>query len=64
MAKLKGLNPAWIDISPTIPQARTDHITRQTRDIPYGDDPLQKMDIYLPEEGEGPFPVIVNVLFC
>ncbi|MHC1740376.1 MAG: alpha/beta hydrolase fold domain-containing protein [Anaerolineaceae bacterium] len=61
MAKLKGLNPDWIDTSPAVPQARTEYITRQTREIPYGDDPLQKLDIYLPEEGKGPFPVIVNV---
>lgn len=61
MAKLKGLNPAWIDISPIVPQAKTEHITHQIRDISYGDDPLQKLDIYLPEDGKGPFPVIVNV---
>lgn len=61
MAKLKGLNPAWIDLSPSMPQARTGHITRQYRDLPYGAHALQKLDIYLPEQGEGPFPVIVNV---
>ncbi len=61
MAKLKGLNPAWIDTSPAMPQSRTDHITRQFRELPYGEHALQKLDIYLPEQGEGPFPVIVNV---
>jgi acetyl esterase/lipase len=61
MAKLKGLNPAWIDISPSMPQARTGHITRQFRELPYGEHALQKLDVYLPEQGEEPFPVIVNV---
>jgi acetyl esterase/lipase len=61
MAKLKGLNPAWIDLSTPIPQSKTGHITRQFRDLPYGEHPLQKLDVYLPEQGDGPFPVIVNV---
>jgi len=61
MARIKGLNPDWIDFSSRIPQAKTDHITRQWRDIPYGNADLQKLDIYLPEEGDGPFPFIVNV---
>ena len=58
---IKGLNPDWIDVSSRIPQAKTDTITRQYRNIPYGEDKLQQLDIYLPEEGDGPFPVIINV---
>lgn len=61
MATLKGLNPEWIDLSRRVPQAKTDHITRQYRDIPYGEFELQKLDIYLPEQGDGPFPIIINV---
>jgi acetyl esterase/lipase len=61
MEKTKRLNPDWIDLSKPVPQAKTDFITRQYRDIPYGDDPLQQLDIYLPEQGKGPFPVIVMV---
>lgn len=61
MAAIKGLNPDWIDFSSRVPQAKTDHITRQWRDISYGEAELQKLDIYLPEAGDGPFPVIVNV---
>lgn len=61
MAPIKGLNPDWIDFSSRVPQAKTDHITRQWRDIPYGKAGLQQLDIYLPETGDGPFPVIVNV---
>ena len=30
-------------------------------DVPYGPHPDEVMDIYLPNEGEGPFPVIVMV---
>jgi len=61
MEKTKRLNSDWIDLSKPVPQAKTDFITRQYRDIPYGDDPLQQLDIYLPEQGKGPFPVIVMV---
>ena len=42
------------------PPANTDHIKRKFLDIPYASlSPAQKLDIYLPDEGEGPFPVIV-----
>ncbi|RPI31163.1 MAG: alpha/beta hydrolase [Chloroflexota bacterium] len=61
MPPFKGLNPDWMDFSSRIPQAKTGHITRQSRNVPYGEAQLQQLDIYLPEEGSGPFPVIVNV---
>ncbi len=42
------------------PPANTDHVKRKFLDIPYASlSPAQKLDIYLPDEGEGPFPVIV-----
>jgi acetyl esterase/lipase len=35
---------------------------RKWLDMPYaGQSPRQKLDIYLPEEGEGPFPVVVVI---
>jgi acetyl esterase/lipase len=44
------------------PAANTDHIKRRFLDIPYADQSTaQKLDIYLPDEGEGPFPVIVSI---
>lgn len=44
------------------PPAKTDHIRRKYLDIPYASlSPAQKLDIYLPDEGEGPFPVIVSI---
>ena len=33
-------------------------IKRKFIDCPYGEDPRQKLDIYLPNEGGGPFPII------
>lgn len=30
-------------------------------DVPFGEDPRQTMDIWLPDEGDGPFPLIVFV---
>ena len=43
-------------------RANTDHIKRKFLDIPYAStSPAQKLDIYLPDEGGGPFPVIVSI---
>ncbi|HPG41284.1 MAG TPA: alpha/beta hydrolase [bacterium] len=39
-----------------------DHITRKWLDSAYADQsPAQKLDIYLPESGDGPFPVILSI---
>jgi acetyl esterase/lipase len=44
------------------PQANTDHIERKFLDIPYASlSPAQKLDIYLPDEDHGPFPVILSI---
>ena len=44
------------------PPAYTKHIRRRYLDIPYANLSLsQKLDIYLPDEGEGPFPVILSL---
>jgi len=44
------------------PPANTDHIKRKFLDVPYATlSPAQKLDIYLPDEGDGPFPVIVSI---
>lgn len=46
----------------TIPDARTDHITRKMFDLPYATiSPTQKLDIYWPADGNGPFPVIMSL---
>ena len=44
------------------PPVNTDHIKRKFLDVPYAAlSPAQKLDIYLPDEGEGPFPVILSI---
>jgi len=44
------------------PPADTAHIRRKYLDIPYATrSAAQKLDIYLPERGTGPFPVIVSI---
>jgi acetyl esterase/lipase len=44
------------------PMADTRRIRRKWLDIAYADrSPSQKLDIYLPDEGDGPFPVIVSL---
>ena len=43
-------------------KAITDHIKRKWLDIAYASiSPAQKLDIYLPDEGDGPFPVIISI---
>jgi acetyl esterase/lipase len=45
-----------------IPEANTDHIERKMFDLSYGSlSPAQKLDIYWPTAGNGPFPVIVSI---
>lgn len=43
-----------------IPTADVSHIRRKWLDLPYANiSPSQNLDIYLPDEGDGPYPVIV-----
>jgi acetyl esterase/lipase len=45
-----------------IPEADVSHIRRKWLDIAYANtSQAQKLDLYLPEEGDGPFPVIVHI---
>ena len=44
------------------PAANTDHIKRKWLNISYATiSPAQKLDIYLPDEGNGPFRVIISI---
>ena len=44
------------------PPAYTNHVKRRYMQIPYANlSLLQALDIYLPDEGEGPFPVILSI---
>ena len=45
-----------------IPMLNTDSIKNKWKDLPYASgSPAQKLDIYLPDSGDGPFPVIVAI---
>lgn len=61
MAIKTGVNTDWLDTSKAMPIARDGHVKRKFLDVPYGPEPLQKMDILLPDEGDGPFPLIMDV---
>jgi acetyl esterase/lipase len=46
----------------SIPNAQTGHVVRKMFDLPYAHrSPAQKLDIYWPEDGNGPFPVILSI---
>ena len=54
--------PISIDFQNTLRvQCDRSWIKRKFLDVPYGPHPEETMDIYLPNEGEGPFPVIVMI---
>ncbi|MBD5395759.1 MAG: alpha/beta hydrolase [Lachnospiraceae bacterium] len=59
--QLDRLNPEWIDTSAVILQCKTDFITRKYENISYGEEKLQELDIYLPEEEKESYPVIFNI---
>jgi acetyl esterase/lipase len=43
-------------------KANTDNVKRKWLDVAYATvSPAQKLDVYLPDEGEGPFPVILSI---
>jgi acetyl esterase/lipase len=45
-----------------IPTADVSHIQRKWLDLPYASlSPAHTLDIYLPDEGDGPFPVILHI---
>ena len=45
-----------------IPPADVSHVRRKWLDLPYaGRSPAQKLDVYLPPDGNGPFPVVVDI---
>ncbi len=59
---IKNVNPEWLDQKTGgNPVTRIDWIEHKTLDIPYGDDPLQKLDLYLPDGETDLRPVIFNV---
>ena len=53
--------PEWIDMEPKIPVPRIDWIKHKKLDIPYGDDLLQKLDIYYPESIQNHYPTLILV---
>ncbi|MBQ8831346.1 MAG: alpha/beta hydrolase [Oscillospiraceae bacterium] len=61
------LDTSWVLIEPDDPVMGSDmvdisKITRKWLDVPYSDvSPSQVLDIYLPEEGEGPFPTYIFI---
>lgn len=45
-----------------VPEAKTDHLQRKMFELSYANlSPAQKLDLYWPAEGNGPFPVILVI---
>ncbi len=46
----------------SIPEADVSHVARKWLDLAYADrSPAQKLDLFLPEHGAGPFPVVLHI---
>lgn len=62
MAQPTDKQPAGRRSGEGMGKANTAGITRQWLDVAYAPrSPAQQLDIYLPNQGEGPFPVIVSI---
>jgi acetyl esterase/lipase len=45
-----------------IPPADVSHVRRKWLDLPYaGRSSAQKLDVYLPSDGSGPFPIVLHI---
>ncbi|MDR1355332.1 MAG: alpha/beta hydrolase [Propionibacteriaceae bacterium] len=51
----------WMDMKPNIPIPRIDWIQHKALDLPYGDHPLQKLDLYFPNQGSTPYPLLIII---
>lgn len=61
MDNFRKHGPFEEDMFPMV-EADVSHIRRKWLDLPYATiSQAQKLDIYLPDEGDGPFPVILNI---
>ena len=56
MRKEWGANDAKRDELLTVPEGLVRHL-----DIPYGEDELQKLDVYYPEGTDAPLPTIISI---
>ena len=57
---LMATMPIFLGCQP--PSANTSFVQKKWLDVPYASaSSSQKMDIYLPDEGQGPFPLIVHI---
>ncbi|MGE5378178.1 MAG: alpha/beta hydrolase fold domain-containing protein [Bacteroidota bacterium] len=55
-------DPPALDVDVQVPMADVSHVRRKSLDLPYASfSPSQKLDIYLPDEADGPFPVILLI---
>lgn len=57
MSEKKPFDPTKM----TPPMADISWVKRSYLDIPYGKSKAQAIDIYLPDEGDGPFPLVVHI---
>ena len=53
--------PDKIDLTGKSPYPVIDWIKEKRLDIAYGEGPMQKMDLYYPENAEAPFPTVIII---
>lgn len=61
MPSMKGMPGGFDPLTFVPPMADISWVKRKYLDVEYGMSNAQKIDIYLPDEGDGPFPAIVHI---
>ncbi|GHU98021.1 alpha/beta hydrolase [Spirochaetia bacterium] len=51
----------WMNMESELPEPRIDWIQNKILDIPYGTDPLQKIDVYYPNEQKEKYPLFIVI---
>ncbi len=62
--RLSGFKEEWMDMTFSLPVPKIDWITNKQLDIAFGEDPLQKMDIYFPNNKPKPekgYPLVIII---
>jgi acetyl esterase/lipase len=54
--------PGGLDADFELPEADVSHVRRKWLDVPYAHtSPAQQLDLFLPDTGEGPFPIVLHI---
>jgi acetyl esterase/lipase len=60
--RLANFHPGWMDMNPDLPEPNLAWIEKQELDVAFGDDPLQKLDLYYPNNrDQASYPCLIII---